>query len=147
MIAFRKAHPSICRSRFWREDVRWRTLAPHALAYFLRGDSQQDASLYVMINASPEDIALTIEEGDSPTWRRAVDTSLSSPEDVAEAGHEPAISATEYLVRSRSVVVLLAPLPLGEADAAEREPDRAKQVFDGASREGRSCGVISTSFS
>ena len=23
MIAFRKAHPSIGRSRFWREDVRW----------------------------------------------------------------------------------------------------------------------------
>ena len=23
MIAFRKAHPSLCRSRFWREDVSW----------------------------------------------------------------------------------------------------------------------------
>jgi glycogen operon protein len=23
MIAFRKAHPSLARSRFWREDVRW----------------------------------------------------------------------------------------------------------------------------
>src|SRR5207247_11159514 len=23
MIAFRKAHPSLCRSRFWREGVRW----------------------------------------------------------------------------------------------------------------------------
>ena len=24
MIAFRKAHPTICRSRFWREEIRWR---------------------------------------------------------------------------------------------------------------------------
>jgi glycogen operon protein len=23
MIAFRKAHPSLARSRFWRDDVRW----------------------------------------------------------------------------------------------------------------------------
>jgi glycogen operon protein len=23
MIAFRKAHPSLCRSRFWREDISW----------------------------------------------------------------------------------------------------------------------------
>ena len=117
MIAFRKTHPSICRSRFWREDVRWRTLAPHALAYFLRGDSQQDTNLYVMINASPEDIAFTIEEGDSRTWRRAVDTSLSSPEDIVEPGRERQIDCREYLVKSKSVVVLLEPLPLGEADA------------------------------
>ena len=28
MIAFRKAHPSICRSRFWRDDVRWYGVGP-----------------------------------------------------------------------------------------------------------------------
>ncbi len=29
MIGFRKAHPSLCRSRFWREDVRWYGTRPH----------------------------------------------------------------------------------------------------------------------
>jgi len=28
MIAFRKAHPTLCRSRFWRDDVRWYGVGP-----------------------------------------------------------------------------------------------------------------------
>ena len=45
MIAFRKAHPTLCRSRFWRDDVRWYGVGPstdlgddsHSLAFALRG--------------------------------------------------------------------------------------------------------------
>ena len=48
MIAFRKAHPSIGRSRFWRDDVQWYGMGrevdwsdgSHHLAYCLRGASQ-----------------------------------------------------------------------------------------------------------
>jgi isoamylase len=107
MIAFRKAHPSLCRSRFWREDVRWHSIGPHSVAYFLRGASQNDGNLYVMINASQEDLTFNIEEGGAGSWQRAVDTSLPSPNDVVEPGHELVISATNYLVKSRSVVVLI----------------------------------------
>jgi isoamylase len=107
LIAFRKAHPSLCRSRFWREDVRWHPVAPHALAYFLRGASQHDANLYVMINSSAEGIVFSIEEGADGSWQRAIDTSLPSPNDVVEAGHEPVISATNYKVEPKSVVVLM----------------------------------------
>ena len=63
MIRFRKAHPSLGRSRFWRDDVRWYGTGPtvdmgpgsRTLAVYLRGASQQDADLYVMINASDQD--------------------------------------------------------------------------------------------
>ncbi len=117
MIAFRKAHPSLCRSRFWRNDVCWHGPAPqvdqsaasHSLAFFLRGESQQDNDLYVMINASPSDVNFVIKEGSAQTWRRAVDTSLASPDDVVEPGCEPPIWGMEYRVKARSVVVLVCP--------------------------------------
>src|SRR5512146_695179 len=49
MIAFRKQHPSIARSRFWRDDVRWfgprgvAELETPRIAWHLRGASQGDA--------------------------------------------------------------------------------------------------------
>jgi len=57
MIAFRKAHPSLARSRFWREDVHWYGVGRDAdlaydsrsLAFALHGASQQDTDIYVMI--------------------------------------------------------------------------------------------------
>src|SRR5579872_1186861 len=57
MIAFRKAHPSLGRSRFWREDVNWYgvgrdadlSYGSHTLAYCLLGESQRDDDIYVMV--------------------------------------------------------------------------------------------------
>jgi glycogen operon protein len=106
MIAFRKAHPSLCRSRYWRDDVRCHGRASQAIAYFLNGASQGDTNLYVMINGSGENLTFAIEE--DAEWRLAVDTSLVSPEDIVEAGTEKAISGREYLVKLKSVVVLIA---------------------------------------
>ncbi|MCF6211815.1 MAG: hypothetical protein L3J88_05030 [Gammaproteobacteria bacterium] len=59
MIAIHKAHPSLGRSRFWREDVQWygvgadvdRSPDSHSLAFYLDGASQDDRNIYVMINA------------------------------------------------------------------------------------------------
>ncbi len=123
MIAFRKAHPSICRSRYWREDVRW--YGPQAgtdmswesrtLAYALRGASQGDDDLYVMINLGEEAQTFTIQEWERPPggsaggWLRCVDTWRPSPEDIAGPGQEPALDSRQYLVQSRSVVVLRRP--------------------------------------
>src|SRR5581483_9840249 len=69
MIGFRKPHPSLRRSRFWLEAVRWYGTGPavdmgpesRTLAVYLRGDSQQDADLYVMVNASPSDVTFEIQ--------------------------------------------------------------------------------------
>ncbi len=114
MIAFRKAHHSIGRGRYWREDVQWYGTSAgadlsgdsRALAYFLRGSSLKDNDFYVMINAFWEDLVFTIQEGRAGEWRRVVDTSLVSPDDIVEAGKVYLISSLRYLVKARSIVVL-----------------------------------------
>jgi glycogen operon protein len=115
MIAFRKAHPTLGRSRFWRDDVRWHGFAKatdlsylsHSLAYCLRGASQRDCDLYVMINAYHEPLTFEIQEGAAGHWKRAIDTSLVSPDDIAEPGEEVALTAMQYRVHARSVAVLI----------------------------------------
>jgi glycogen operon protein len=117
MIAFRKAHPTIARSRFWREDVRWYGTGRYVdmsyesrhLACYLDGASQDDSDLYVMINAHAEDRTFQIQEGIPDGWRLVADTSRESPEDMYEPGHEPLLNRPEFRVRSRSIVVLMRP--------------------------------------
>jgi isoamylase len=115
MIAFRKAHPSIGRSRFWRDDVRWYGMGrevdwsdtSHHLAYCLRGASHSDRDLYVMMNAGPEDLTFAVQQGEAADWRRVVDTARPSPADVLADDQAEALESLNYLVRARSVVVLL----------------------------------------
>ena len=114
MIAFRKTHPSIGRGRYWRGDVRWYgavsgvdfSPGSRSLAYYLGGSELGDNDLYVMINAYWEDVAFFIQEGRTEEWRRIVDTSLASPDDIADAAKGPSISSLQYLVKARSIVVL-----------------------------------------
>jgi len=114
MIEFRKSHPSISRSRFWRSDVRWYG-ADHGvdlserslqLAYCLHGASQNDADIYVMINSADEAIDFGIHEGVVGQWQRIIDTARESPEDIL---HSFATTVDEaiYSVNARSIVVLL----------------------------------------
>jgi isoamylase len=115
MIAFRKAHPSIARSHFWRQDVHWYGTSQtpdlsahsHTLAYCLHGGSQDDGDLYVMINAFWEDLLFEVQEGGATEWRRVVDTSHPSPSDSCEDGGAECLSSLSYRVRARSVVVLV----------------------------------------
>ena len=111
MIAFRKSHPSIGRSTFWRSDVQWygvgrdvdMSFFSHTLAYCLHGASEGDSDLYVMINAYWEPLDFTIQEGQAGQWRRAVDTSLPSPQDVPDTPAQ--VDKLTYRVAPRSVVV------------------------------------------
>ncbi len=115
MIAFRKAHPSIGRSRFWRGDVQWYGMGrevdwsdgSHHLAYCLRGASQSDRDLYVMINAGPEDLTFAVQQGETGDWRRLMDTALPSPADILPDDEAEPLASLSCLVRARSVVVLL----------------------------------------
>ncbi|MCE0485019.1 MAG: isoamylase [Methylacidiphilales bacterium] len=117
MIAFRKAHPSIGRPTFWREDVTWYgadgppDLGPdsHALAYCLHGDSLGDDDIYVMINSHWEECFFHIQEGSPSDWLRLVDTSRPCPDDFVQPGQEHSLESHHYLVGARSVVVLLRP--------------------------------------
>lgn len=113
MIAFRKAHPSLCRSRFWRDDVSWYGTGPTAdlsgesrsLAFCLRGASQSDKDIYVMINAHWEELEFQVQEGAAREWRRIVDTALPSPDDFSE--HGLPLEYPKYKVAPRSIAVLL----------------------------------------
>ncbi|MGA9551000.1 MAG: isoamylase [Candidatus Sulfotelmatobacter sp.] len=113
MIAFRKNHPTLSRSRFWREDVAWYSTSSAAdlsedsrsLAFCLHGASQNDHDIYVMINAYWENLEFQIQEATAPEWTRIVDTELPTPNDFSNSG-EP-LKTLRYLVAPRSVVVLL----------------------------------------
>jgi glycogen operon protein len=113
MIAFRKSHPSLCRSRFWRDDVSWYGVGPtvdlspesRSLAFCLHGASQGDDDVYVMINAYWEDLPFRIQEGTPHDWLRIVDTDLPSPDDFSESGLP--LQQSIYQVAPRSTVVLV----------------------------------------
>jgi isoamylase len=115
MIAFRKAHPSLARSRFWRDDVKWYGVhgqvdlgdRSHSVAFCLHGTSQGDQDIYVMINAYWEDLNFRIQEGHSSDWACVADTAMPSPFDFLEPGDEKPLSSLNYEVKARSVVVLL----------------------------------------
>jgi glycogen operon protein len=121
MIAFRKAHPSLARNRFWRDDVRWYgasgdpdlSYSSHSVAFALHGASQADDDLYVMINAYWEPLDFAIQEGMPSEWRRIVDTHLPSPDDIVDghAGHP--LQEARYRVMPRSIAVFVrAPQPV-----------------------------------
>lgn len=113
LIAFRKAHPSLGRSRFWRDDAQWFgsrglvDLSPESrnVAVLLRGASQADDDLYIMVNAAAESVRMTIQGVAGPAWRRHIDTAQSSPNDISAAGRE-LDEAHFYPMAPRSVVVL-----------------------------------------
>jgi isoamylase len=115
MIAFRKTHPSISRSRFWRDDVRWygATGQPdlsrdcHSLALFLSGAAQKDNDIYVMINAGWDPLTFVIQRGQLAEWHRVIDTSLPSPTDFCEPGTEVNLRGPDYVLSPRSIVVLI----------------------------------------
>jgi glycogen operon protein len=117
MIAFRKAHPSLCRSRFWRRDVRWYGTGSsvdlshesRSVAYYLNGTSQRDDDLYVMINAYWEPLEFVVQEAQPGDWQRIVDTGQESPDDIRERGQGVPLMSKRYVVGPRSIVVLVRP--------------------------------------
>jgi glycogen operon protein len=125
MIAFRKAHPSLGRSRHWRQDVRWHgasgavdiAASSRGLAFCLHGASQGDVDLYAMINAGPDERAFAIQEEAPGGWRRVIDTALDSPHDIAASQAEMPRVSGGYRVQGRSVVVLVQAAPAAPVTA------------------------------
>ena len=115
MIAFRKTHPTLSRSRFWREDIAWYGTGPtvdlssdsHSLAFCLHGASQDDDDIYVIVNAYWEALEFQVQEGAAHEWKRIVDTDLPSPDDFSD--HGSPLERTNYVAAPRSIVVLVRP--------------------------------------
>lgn len=135
MIRFRKAHPSLGRSRFWREDVRWYGTSPvvdmgpdsRTLAYCLCGASQQDDDVYVMINASESDKSFEIQEGRPEEWRLAFDTGLISPNDCPQSAEESYIRSSSYVVRSHSIAGMIRECPRLPAHDLTSSPEKGER--------------------
>jgi glycogen operon protein len=114
MIAFRKSHHSIARSRYWRQDVRWYgpngapdlSYDSHTLAFCLQGSSYHDADIYVMINSWWQDLTFTVQEGQAQEWRPVIDTSKPNPDDFCTRS-EPNLQSRQHPVKARSMVVLV----------------------------------------
>jgi glycogen operon protein len=123
MIAFRKAHPSIARSQYWRDDIHWYgactkevdySPAGQTLAYCLAGAGLNDDDIYVMINSSPYPVPFRIHEGKARNWALVADTSLPTSDDYAEPDQRKRLASLQYTAGARSVVVLLRPCRPGD---------------------------------
>jgi glycogen operon protein len=114
MIAFRREHRSIARSHYWREDVCWYgtgkdvdfSPSGQTLAWRLRGGSQGDRDLYVMVNGGAADMNFEIQEGPASRWQLVADTALPAPHDYIEPAGRRTLLSPVYRVSGRSVVVL-----------------------------------------
>jgi glycogen operon protein len=95
--------------------------ASHALA-LARTTADGTASAYLMVNAYWEPLTFVLPAAPAGTgggWRRWLDTSLASPEDIHPWADAPAAPGAEYRVGPRSVVALIAitEAPAGRASA------------------------------
>jgi glycogen operon protein len=111
MIAFRRSHPTIARSQFWRDDIRWfgaehlvdMSESSRSLAYFLPGLTESEDDLYVMINFNEDAARFGIHVGSPVQWQCRIDTSRDASERPPSTLSS---SGNVFVVSSRSVVVL-----------------------------------------
>ena len=133
LIAFRLRHPAFLRPEFFTgkdgdynalPDITWfdekggspdwaRT--DKRLAFRLDGSKadtfadRDDNNFYVLFNSDPEQCPFVLAPPSEGTrWFRAIDTALAAPCDIVAPGSEvPLAVQKEYLVRGRSLAVLL----------------------------------------
>ena len=82
----------------------------------------QGLKVYLILNAywEPLEFELPPPAGDAASWRRWIDTSLASPDDIVQWAEAPAVTGATYPAGPRSVVVLITRLPANSETAAER---------------------------
>ena len=130
LIAFRKRHAALRRSRYFTGEVNERGLADitwhgcrisepgwddpesRVLGFTLgamptsAGGKASDIDIHVMMNMGPNDLDFDVPEVPGRQWYRAIDTGLSSPADIVAKGHEPPCDGKTYRVTNHSIVVL-----------------------------------------
>jgi isoamylase len=130
MIVLRRAHPVLRRRTFFSgerggqpPEILWHGVDPakpdfghdsHALAFALDGRRSDradvvDRDLYVAMNAftQPLDFKIPASPSGRP-WRRAVDTSRPSPEDIIEQDLGPRVPVLQvYRVEAHSMIIFV----------------------------------------
>ncbi|TWU59823.1 Glycogen debranching enzyme [Rubripirellula tenax] len=125
MIAFRKQHTSIHRSRYFTGDVNSRGVADiswhgtqlnspgwndpngRALALTLGGFDAED-DVHIMLNMHWEEIEFELPSVADRRWHQAVNTALPSPQDICEYGKECSLTNDQaFQVAGRSIAILV----------------------------------------
>ncbi len=124
MIDFRKCHPALRRRRFFSGEVNERGFADiswhgcklfspdwydsnsRVLAFTL-GGFEGEADIHVMLNMYWEELNFEIPSIEDRGWYKVVDTALASPMDIVEPCQEVVVSGNNYLVKGRSIAVLI----------------------------------------
>jgi glycogen operon protein len=150
IIALRKAHVVLRRRTFFGSSARgitpeilWHGVSPskpdfgsnsRTLAFTLDGRRSDrpgvvDRDFYVAMNSHFDPVRFKIPAAPSGrTWRRAVDTSLPSPDDIVDEDTGPIVAISEkYLVQPHSMIILVSEastrpggVPVPEETAAPR---------------------------
>ncbi|MFO0928879.1 MAG: glycogen debranching protein GlgX [Gemmataceae bacterium] len=122
MIALRKRHPALRRRTFLQPgDVVWHGVEPNkpdftptsrTLALVLDGTRtgrERDADFYVAFNAWKDPLPFVIPPApQGRRWRRAVDTALAAPMDIALPDDGPVVpERTRYTLAPFSLIVLI----------------------------------------
>jgi glycogen operon protein len=82
----------------------------HSFAFTAREPS--GGMFHLMVNAYWEALAFELPAtGEGGVWRRWIDTSLASPEDICEGAEAPPATGHTYLVQPRSIACLFARTP------------------------------------
>ena len=134
LIALRRRHPNLRRRRFLTgakgeaarfPDVTWHGAQlgqppwddPEAriLACTLGETRHGGNPLHLMLNFSDRPRRFEIPQARGLAWRRVVDTSLPTPDDIRPPGEQPLVRGTDYPLGPRSVVVL-------EAEVLDKRP-------------------------
>jgi glycogen operon protein len=125
LIALRRRHPALRRGRFltgraapgdtlpdveWHgqrlRQPPWHDRAARLLAFTLAGSAPGQAPLHVVLNMSDAAREVELPALDGYEWRRAVDTSCGSPEDILPQEEQHQRLAGVLAAAPRSVVVL-----------------------------------------
>ena len=117
LIALRKRHPVLGTSVFWRDAINWHGVRHNpdlgfesrSIAYCLHGTSFGDGDFYVMINMWTEPLEFGVHCGTAGQWRRLIDTSLPSPQDIVDESSAPTVPDRFYAVNPHTIVVLYRP--------------------------------------
>jgi glycogen operon protein len=124
MIALRKRHPAIMRRRFLTgkpvtargvAEIQWHGTEinkplwgdPEAklLAFTLAGIESDEPDLHVVMNMSDQQVSIELPVIAGHAWCLALDTSLTSPQDIVSPQDQKSVREDFYSVNTRAVVV------------------------------------------
>ncbi len=158
MIAFRKRHPVLLRSRFFEGqngpinargllDIAWHGCKldqpgwddPNSCSLSCTlGGFEGDADIHIILNMDAQNLDFELPIIENRRWHRAIDTSLPSPDDFAGVGSSVEIATPSYCANGRSIVVLISKdITTGEAktEPVPAEIGQTKAAIDQPGRE------------